>query len=133
MKILAILLAFVLSVGMAASANARARTSTLCVGNRADCYATIQAALDAAADGATVRILPGTYVGGITIAKSVQLQGAGAHATVISGGGPVVTIGLAGTPISPSVRLTGLTITVVRTPRPRPPSAAGSPCSRERT
>ena len=34
------------------------------------------------------RSLPGTYDGGVVIGKSIELRGAGATATVISGGGP---------------------------------------------
>jgi hypothetical protein len=111
MKILSALLAFVFSVGVATSANAGARASTLCVGDHVGCYATIQAALDAAADGATVHLLPGTYAGGIAIVKSVQLRGAGGRTTIINGGGPVVTIGTAGAPTEPTVSLSGVTIT----------------------
>jgi hypothetical protein len=111
MKMFTTLLCFALMVGVAASANAGSRTSMLCVGNHSGCYATIQAAVDAAADGATIRILAGTYAGGITISKSVQLRGTGARATVISGGGPVVTIGIAGAPTEPTVSVSGVTIT----------------------
>jgi hypothetical protein len=38
----------------------------------------MQGALDAAQDGDTIAIGPGTFAGGITIVESVQLDGAGA-------------------------------------------------------
>lgn len=65
--------------------------STLCVGG-GGCYSTLQAALDASHDGDTVKVNPGTFAGGVTIAKSVSVVGAGAAKTIIKGGGPVVTI-----------------------------------------
>ena len=76
-----------------AGAWSRGGADTLCVGDKPGCYATIQAALEAAHDGDTIKVAPGTFAGGITIEKSVDLVGAGAKATVIDGGGPVVTIG----------------------------------------
>src|SRR5262249_7245436 len=57
------------------------------------CFSTLQAAIDAAHDGDTIRIGPGTFAGGLTIDKSLELGGAGAGKTVIAGGGPVITIG----------------------------------------
>ena len=86
-------------------------TGGLCVGNRPGCFATIQAALDAAPDGATIRILAGTFSGGITIEKSVQLEGAGAARTIVRGGGPVLTIGVGGAATEPTVSISGLMIT----------------------
>src|SRR6266566_8399851 len=77
-------------------------SSTLCVGGP-HCYSTVQAALNAAQDGDTVRVGPGTFAGGITITKSVSLVGVAAAATTISGRGPVVTIGSATT--TPTVTL----------------------------
>ena len=48
------------SVGAIATTGGSAHgTGSLCVGNRPGCFATIQAALDAAPDGATIRILAG--------------------------------------------------------------------------
>jgi hypothetical protein len=65
----------------------------VCVGGGHGCHRTLQAALDAARDGDTIRIAPGTYPGGATIDKSVRVHGAGAGRTIIRGGGPVLTIG----------------------------------------
>jgi hypothetical protein len=82
--------------------------SVLCVGGP-HCYSTIQAAVDTASDGDTIRVGPGTFPGGVTITKSLRLTGVDAHASRISGGGPVVTIG--STTSAPTVTLTNLTIT----------------------
>ena len=53
--------------------------SVLCVGGP-HCYSTVQAAVDAASDGDTIRIGPGTFPGGVTITKSLTLTGVGGHA-----------------------------------------------------
>jgi hypothetical protein len=71
-----------------------ALADTLCVdATKPGCFAQLQPALDAAGAGDTIAIGPGTFAGGITILKSVQLVGVAAGATVIRGGGPVVTVG----------------------------------------
>src|SRR5437764_10017615 len=93
--------------GSAASAVAGA---TLCVGG-SGCFSTIQAAVDAAHDGDTIRIAPGTFAGGVAIDVSVDIRGAGAGATIISGGGPVVTIGVEQADVEPTVSISGVTIT----------------------
>ena len=85
--------------------------ATLCVGNGSGCFPTIQAALDAAHDGDTIRLGRGTFAGGITITKSVRLLGSGANSTVIKGGGSVITIGEFGADVEPTVTITGVTIT----------------------
>ena len=77
----------------------------LCVGGGAGCYRTIQAALDAARDGDTIRVSAGTFAGGITITKSVRLLGSGATSTIIKGGGSVITIGDFGAPVEPTVAI----------------------------
>ncbi|WP_165452648.1 S-layer homology domain-containing protein [Paenibacillus thalictri] len=46
-------------------------------------YPTIQSALDAAVDGDTVTIKPGTYRGQLTVTKNITLQGSGADTTMI--------------------------------------------------
>jgi hypothetical protein len=80
---------------MGAGLTARAAlATTLCVdGQKPGCFAQVQPAIDAAADGDTIAIGPGNYAGGITITKGVDLVGTSVGATVIRGGGPVVTIG----------------------------------------
>src|SRR4051812_49483600 len=83
----------------------------LCVGSKAGCFATIQAAVNAAQDGDTITIAPGTFAGGVTIDVSVDIRGAGAGATTISGGGPVVTIGAEQADDEPTVSISGVTNT----------------------
>jgi hypothetical protein len=101
-------LALLTSLAASVPAVADAAPSTLCVGGP-HCYATIQAAVNAAESGATIRIGPGSFAGGITIDRSVNLVGVAASATRISGGGPVLTIGSAAA--APTVTLSNLTIT----------------------
>ena len=86
-----------------------AHATQRCVGPAPGCARSLQAALDAAHDGDTIALGRGTFAGGVTIAHSVRVIGAGAGATVIRGGGPVVTIAASGAP--PTVTLQGLTIT----------------------
>lgn len=74
-------------------------------------YAQIGPALADARGGDTIRIAPGTYLGGITIDVSVKLIGAGAGKTIIKGGGPVVTIGAYRATNQPTVSISGVTIT----------------------
>jgi hypothetical protein len=85
--------------------------ASLCVGNGSGCIRTIQAALDAAHDGDTIHVGPGTFAGGLTITKSVRLVGSSAPSTVIRGGGTVMTIGTFGATVEPTVLISGVTIT----------------------
>lgn len=110
MKKLAHALCLAAVVGVAAATSASA-AGKLCVGNGPGCFATLQAAVDAADDGDTIKIAAGTFAGGVTIDKSVKLVGAGAGQTVISGGGPVLTIGEFGATGEPTVSIDGVTIT----------------------
>ncbi len=91
------LLVPVLAAGVAAlavGAAGRASGSTVrCVGGP-KCFASLQAAVNAANDGDTIAINAGTFAGGVTITKSLALRGAGAETTTIRGGGPVLTIGV---------------------------------------
>jgi hypothetical protein len=86
-----------------------AAAANLCVGGPG-CFATIQAAVDAARDGDTIRITAGTFAGGIVIDKNISLIGASAAATRIDGGGPVITIGEAQAPNPPTVSISRVTI-----------------------
>src|SRR3954452_18856721 len=88
---------------------------SLCVGHVPGCFHTIQAAVDAAHDGDTIRIGRGTFAGGVVITKSVRIEGAGADATAISGGGPVVTVGDFFAAEQPTVAIRRVTITGGRT------------------
>ena len=66
--VLVVLGASALTVAPGASA------ATRCVGGPG-CYPTVQAAVDAAADGDTIALGAGTFDGGVTIEKSVRLRG----------------------------------------------------------
>jgi hypothetical protein len=112
MKRLTMTIWLALLVGGAVTAGADSAAATnLCVGAGAGCFSTLQAAVDAAHDGDTIHIGPGTFAGGVTIDKSVELVGAGAGSTIISGGGPVLTIGTFGAASEPTVTIAGVTIT----------------------
>jgi hypothetical protein len=94
-----------------ASAATSAGARSICVGSRPGCFTTIQAAVNAASDGDTIMIAPGTFAGGVTIDVSVTIKGAGAKETVINGGGPVLTIGQAFADSEPTVSISGVTMT----------------------
>jgi hypothetical protein len=85
----------------------------------------IAPAVAAAKDGDTISVAPGTYAGGFTIDASVKLAGAGPDRTIISGGGPVITIGQIFAASEPTVSIDGVTITggVTRT------SPESAPCA----
>jgi hypothetical protein len=95
----------------AAGACSREARASLCVGSKPSCYETIQAALDAAHDGDTITVEAGTFDGGVGIENSVKLIGAGAAATIVKGGGPVVTVGSRTGQRSLTVSIAGVTIT----------------------
>jgi hypothetical protein len=88
-----------------------ARAAGLCVSISPGCFSTLQAAVNAAHDGDTITIGAGTFAGGVTINVSVKIVGAGPAATIISGGGPVLAIGLAGATSEPTVTIDGVTVT----------------------
>jgi hypothetical protein len=92
-----------------APGQASAATLNVCPSGCA--YTQLAAALAAAHNRDTIRIGPGTYDGGVTIDVSVKLVGAGAGHTIISGGGPVLTIGEFGASTEPTVSIEGVTIT----------------------
>jgi hypothetical protein len=108
--LVAVGVALAIAVG-GASAATSAGASSICVGSRPGCFTTIQAAVNAASDGDTIMIAPGTYAGGVTIDVSVTIKGAGAKETVINGGGPVLTIGQAFADSEPTVSISGVTLT----------------------
>lgn len=103
------LIAVVALVGATAAA-AAAKATVLCVGGQ-HCYPTLQAAVTAAHDGDTIQLKPGTYAGGVTIGVSVRIVGAGAQATTIRGGGPVLMIGTFLGTNTQTVSISGVTIT----------------------
>jgi hypothetical protein len=97
------------SVGLAVEP---ALATTLCVARaKPECFSTVQAAVNAADDGDTITIGPGTFSGGITIDKGVDFIGASARATIIKGGGPVITIGTLFAPAQPTVSISRVTVT----------------------
>src|SRR5262245_58508012 len=95
----------------ASAATFQAKAKSICVGSTPGCFSTIQAAVNAAQDGDTITIAPGIYSGGITVDVSVKIVGAGAGKTIISGGGPVITIGQIFAASEPTVSIDGVTIT----------------------
>ena len=88
-----------------------ARAADLCVSSRTGCFPTLQAALAAAHDGDTIHLGAGTFQGGVTVAASIDLVGAGPARTFIKGGGPVLTIGTYFGATEPTVSISGVTIT----------------------
>src|SRR5262245_60718224 len=104
--------AILAAAAAALPAGSAAAGDSLCVAtSKPGCFSTIQAALDAARDGDTIEVGPGTFAGGITITGSVRLVGAGAGATTIEGGGPVIMIGEPGGVSRPAVSISRVTIT----------------------
>jgi len=55
-------------------------------------YASIQAAVDVAGPGDTVRVLPGTYVETVRLKSGIRLLGSGARHTFLDGGGKPVKL-----------------------------------------
>ncbi|MDQ6607905.1 MAG: right-handed parallel beta-helix repeat-containing protein [Actinomycetota bacterium] len=94
---------------LVAAGSASAKTVFVCPSGCA--FRQVAPAIPAAAPGDTIRIAAGEYRGGFTIDKSLNLRGAGAPATVIGGGGPVVTIGAFLAHREPKVGIEGVTIT----------------------
>ena len=88
-----------------------ASAATLEVCQRGCPYTQLAPALAAAHSGDRITIGPGTYAGGLTIDVGVTLAGAGPAATIISGGGPVLTIGVADAASEPTVTIEGVTVT----------------------
>src|SRR5919107_2219053 len=107
-----VLTAIVLAIVPATSGASAAKER--CVGDP-PCFATIQKAVDAAHDGDVIRIGPGTFAGGVSIDKSVQVIGSGAGKTIIKGGGPVLTIGEAFAAHEPKVTISKVKVTGGRT------------------
>ncbi len=70
---------------------ARAYAGVIEVG-RPDGFRSIQAALDAAQPGATVRVLPGTYVENLVLKKTVTLEGVPGSIVRGTGSGSIVSI-----------------------------------------
>ena len=99
------------ALGGGAIAAQPALAGSLCVGTGSGCHPTIQAAVDASHNGDTIVIGPGTNRGGVSILKSVNIEGSGASLTIIRGGRHVLTIGALGAAREPVVSISGVTIT----------------------
>lgn len=112
---LVVLISLATAVCCGALDTASAAAATRCVGFHPGCFATLQDALRAAHDGDTIRVSSGTFAGGVSIVKSVSVVGAGQQATVLRGGGPVVTVGAFGAEREPTVSISDLAITGGRT------------------
>jgi hypothetical protein len=109
-SVASVLATLALSAVLAGSGAGRTLAAPVCVSGGHGCYSTIQAAVDAAAAGDRITVAPGTYAGGVVIGKSIELTGAGAAATVISGGGPVLTIPSPSASGQPTVSIARVTI-----------------------
>lgn len=106
-----LLLAGLIAAAAAATGSGTAAAATLTVCPSGCAFSQVAAAVAAAKDGDTISIAPGTYAGGFTIDVSVKLAGAGPGRTIISGGGPVITIGQIFAASEPTVSIDGVTIT----------------------
>ena len=84
---------------------------TLCVSSKRSCFHGLRAALKSAKRGDTIRLAAGTFPGGATVRVSVKIIGAGSAKTILSGGHPVLTIGVRGAMTEPTVSIAGVTIT----------------------
>jgi hypothetical protein len=100
-----------LLAAIAAIGAGRASAATLTVCPSGCAFSQIAPAVAAAKDGDTISIASGTYSGGFTVDVSVKLVGAGPGRTIISGGGPVITIGKIFATTEPTVSIDGVTIT----------------------
>jgi hypothetical protein len=102
-------MALILLVLSTMAGRAAAATRTVCPSGCL--YSQVSDAVAAAHSGDTIQVAAGTYRGGFTIDVSMKIVGAGAGSTVISGGGPVITIGSFGATTEPTVSIDAVTIT----------------------
>jgi hypothetical protein len=81
--------ALTLASGAAATTGTVAKPLNVCT-DASRCYTSIQAAIDAADDGDTVKVAAGIYLGNLAISKNISLVGAGSSLTTISVARPEV-------------------------------------------
>jgi hypothetical protein len=104
------LVASAVAVGVPGQAAAKGPAIHVCPSGCA--YSSIQDAINAAPNGATIAIAASTYTGGLnTDGKNLMLLGAGAGQTTISGGGLAFEIGPVVEIDSGTVTISGVTIT----------------------
>ena len=96
---------------------ARAGAATLCVapGGAGGCFASVQAAVDAAASGDEIDIAAGTYQESLVVirGKRVRLKGAGAGATLITGAQGALFVGKGARVVASAMELTTTATNVV--------------------
>src|SRR5919201_100111 len=90
-RLIALLCMALLALESVGAGGAAAATLTVCPSGCT--FSQIAPAIAAASPGDTIQVAPGTYNGGFIIDKNLSLIGAGARATSIKGGGPIITIG----------------------------------------
>jgi hypothetical protein len=111
----AVLIVSAIALAPTGAVGAIERSVTVCPAGPPTCdYATIPEALDAVEDGDSIVVAAGSYAGGFTIDKSINLLGSGASQTTISGGDPAaVTISSEQLVTIESVTITDATYTGV--------------------
>jgi outer membrane protein assembly factor BamB len=95
------------STGVVVSAKPQ---GAITIGGGGPSYPTIQAALNAAPQGATVVVVAGTYYEDLVVPAGVSLEGAGANLTFIIGDGVGPVIQVSGTSATPTT-ISGLNVT----------------------
>jgi hypothetical protein len=105
---LAVTVCALLALASVSAGEASAATITVCPSGCA--FSQIAPAIAAASRGDTIQVAAGTYRGGFSIDKTLSLVGAGAAATIIQGGGPVITIGRFLASTEPTVTISGVTV-----------------------
>src|SRR5262245_40649066 len=100
-------LAVLVAAVAAGAGTPRAAAATLSVCPSGCAFSQTGPAIAGAKTGDTIAVGPGSYKGGFAIDTSVILAGAGAGRTIISGGGPVITVGAFGAASEPTVSIAG--------------------------
>lgn len=110
-SLLALLILFQFSSVLYAQENASlSQGGELQFPGAAPCDQDLQACIDAAPDGSTIHIAPGSYSGSFTLSRTVSLVGSGIDATTLSGAGDQRVLHIYGSAVNNQVRITDLTI-----------------------